>query len=137
MLKADQIARVIDRLETLYKKLIAYTHGDILTGAILHSCKGCSTHHNENIDETIICLDTALQILNKRLSVHIEKEQEERELSYHYCETCHLFLSEGFVINGGEEYFCNAHEPTYFKELYEADPDGDTYWTQWDEEITL
>ena len=51
---------------------------------------------------------------------------------YRRCETCKVFLTEGYVIEGGFTYFCNDHEPPWFKEAYEANPDGDTYWTNWD-----
>ena len=60
-------------------------------------------------------------------------EQLEVSLEYRRCKTCNVFLTEGYVIGGGEEYFCNNHEPEYFKNLFDADPDGDTYWTQWDD----
>ena len=52
---------------------------------------------------------------------------------YRRCETCNVFLTEGYVMGGGEEYYCNDHEPPQFQALYDADPDGDTYWTQWEE----
>jgi len=52
---------------------------------------------------------------------------------YRRCEACNVFLTEGYVIGGGEEYYCNDHEPPQFQALYDADPDGDTYWTQWED----
>ena len=64
-------------------------------------------------------------------------EQLEVSLEYRRCEICNVFLTEGYVIGGGEEYFCNAHEPEYFKKLYDADPDGDTYWTEWEGVATI
>lgn len=48
------------------------------------------------------------------------------------CDDCGIEMAEGFVIGGGEAYFCNDHEPPYFLGLYAATPDGDTYWTQWE-----
>ena len=49
------------------------------------------------------------------------------------CDKCGIEITEGFVISGGEEYFCNNHEPSYFKDLYGIDLDGgETYWTQWE-----
>ena len=62
-------------------------------------------------------------------------EQLEVSLEYRRCETCNVFLTEGYVIGGGEEYFCNDHEPVYFKELYTDG--GDTYWTQWDDDMEV
>jgi len=60
-------------------------------------------------------------------------KQAETTKAWRLCETCKVFLVEGFVINGGESYYCNDHEPSWFKAVYGADPDGDTYWTQWDD----
>jgi len=54
------------------------------------------------------------------------------EVEIRRCDTCNVAMSEGYVIAGGEEYFCNDHEPEYFKNLFDADPDGDTYWTEWE-----
>ena len=48
------------------------------------------------------------------------------------CETCGVSITEGYCIDGGIEYYCNDHEPLWYRAVYEADPDGDTYWTQWD-----
>ena len=59
---------------------------------------------------------------------------EEKEVAdeYRRCETCNVFLTEGYVIEGGQEYSCNDHEPSWFNATYEEDPDGDTYWTTWE-----
>jgi len=54
------------------------------------------------------------------------------EVEIRRCDTCNVAMSEGYVIGGGEEYFCDDHEPEYFKNLFDADPDGDTYWTEWE-----
>ena len=52
------------------------------------------------------------------------------------CKTCKIEITEGYVINDEEEYFCNDHEPSYFKDLYRESEDSgesNTYWTQWDD----
>jgi hypothetical protein len=52
------------------------------------------------------------------------------------CKDCGKGLTEGYCINGGEEYFCNDHEPAYFLNLYKESEDMesfDTYWTQWED----
>jgi len=101
------------------------------------------------VGETRSSLRIALDVLEERLDFYVVSAEYEQNLvkrigtiddyidakwAYRRCEVCHVFLSEGYVIEGGEEYFCNDHEPPYFKELYDADPeDGDTYWTQWDD----
>ena len=57
----------------------------------------------------------------------IDTNEEERQ-----CSTCDKApLAEGFVIDNGEEYFCNEHEPTYYRTVHQAAPD-DNYWTQWE-----
>jgi hypothetical protein len=38
-------------------------------------------------------------------------------------------LRQGFVLDGGTLYGCDAHQP----EGYEYTDDGDDYWTEWDE----
>tara|TARA_R110000824_G_scaffold100783_3_gene239542 strand:+ start:502 stop:738 length:237 start_codon:yes stop_codon:yes gene_type:complete len=51
------------------------------------------------------------------------------------CDTCGVKMTEGYCIEGGEEYYCNDHEPADFLESYELSEDTktyDTYWTQWD-----
>ena len=55
---------------------------------------------------------------------------------FHRCKKCGVKMLEGYCIGGGEEYFCNDHEPPYFLKLYEEgmeDGTGDTYWTTWEE----
>ena len=64
-------------------------------------------------------------------AIQMNTETEDAK-EYRHCQTCKVFMTEGFVIEGGVEYFCNDHEPSWFKEAYEANPDGDTYWTEWD-----
>tara|TARA_R110002110_G_scaffold201873_1_gene412887 strand:+ start:333 stop:710 length:378 start_codon:yes stop_codon:yes gene_type:complete len=52
------------------------------------------------------------------------------------CKDCGKEITEGYCINGGEEYFCNDHEPVYFLDLYHYSEDTeafDTYWTQWED----
>ena len=57
----------------------------------------------------------------------MDTNEEERQ-----CSTCGKApLAEGFVIDNGEEYFCNEHEPTYYRTVHQAAPD-DNYWTQWE-----
>jgi len=57
----------------------------------------------------------------------------------HKCTACGAGMNEGYVINGGEEYYCSdecLHKhitPAEFDELYD-DGDGDSYWTEWEEE---
>lgn len=55
------------------------------------------------------------------------------------CSECGKEMTEGFVIDGGTEYYCSeeclhknyTHEE--YMEMYE-DGEGETYWTQWDDE---
>jgi len=54
------------------------------------------------------------------------------------CDECGAPMNEGFVIEGGQAYFCSEaclhkeiSEPEYL-ELYN-EGEGDTYWTEWEE----
>jgi hypothetical protein len=67
--------------------------------------------------------------------IPIEKQRENR----HYCNCCGEKMSEGFCINGGEEYYCSdvciqsQYTVGQYKELYD-NGNSDTYWTEWEEE---
>lgn len=58
------------------------------------------------------------------------------------CDKCGNGMNEGYVINGGEEYYCTPkclHEvytPKEWQDMYEADDNGnmDNYWTEWENE---
>lgn len=55
------------------------------------------------------------------------------------CDECESGMNEGFVIRDGEEYYCSKkclhkhYSPAKYKKMYD-DGEGDSYWTQWDEE---
>jgi len=60
----------------------------------------------------------------------------------HRCDACKEVMSQGYVINGGEEYFCSntCLHTKYSKEEYEEmydDGEGDSYWTEWTDEPTV
>jgi DNA-directed RNA polymerase subunit RPC12/RpoP len=55
------------------------------------------------------------------------------------CTRCGKDISEGFVIDGGREYYCSERclYKVYTKEEYEElydEGNSDTYWTQWEED---
>ena len=56
-----------------------------------------------------------------------------------YCDKCKKGMNEGYVIGGGTEYYCSdecLHKditPEEWDELYD-DGEGDSYWTDWEEE---
>lgn len=55
------------------------------------------------------------------------------------CNCCGKVMTEGFVIEGGEEYFCSdecLHSKYTSAEWNEMYGDGDTqsYWTVWEDE---
>jgi hypothetical protein len=56
------------------------------------------------------------------------------------CDKCGKEMLEGYVIEGGFEYYCSKEcllkEMTWeeFLELYD-DGEGDSYWTEWYDEI--
>ena len=64
----------------------------------------------------------------------LNEEEESRN-----CSECNKVMSEGYVVNGGEEHYCsdeclNKHYTAeQYEELYN-DGTGETYWTQWESE---
>lgn len=58
------------------------------------------------------------------------------------CDKCGNGMNEGYVIEGGVEYYCTPkclHEvytPKEWQDMYEADDNGnsDNYWTEWEGE---
>ena len=62
------------------------------------------------------------------------------------CSCCREGMDEGYVINGGEEYYCEEgcleqkYPPEEIEELFrDVDENGDwvdndNYWTEWDPE---
>jgi len=58
------------------------------------------------------------------------------------CDKCGCGMNEGYVIEGGVEYYCTPkclHEvytPKEWQDMYEADDNGnsDNYWTEWEGE---
>jgi hypothetical protein len=56
------------------------------------------------------------------------------------CDSCNFGMNEGYVINGGEQYYCSkeclytVYSPAEWDQLYET---NDSYWTEWDVEYEL
>ena len=54
------------------------------------------------------------------------------------CSHCGQPMSEGYAIDGGDEYYCSEkclhtkYTPEQYKEMY-ADGEGDSYWTEFDD----
>lgn len=55
------------------------------------------------------------------------------------CDECGKEINAGYVIDGGMEYFCSDdclhkhYTDEEYLEMYD-DGNGDTYWTEWDDE---
>lgn len=55
------------------------------------------------------------------------------------CSKCNKPMKEGYVIADGEEYYCSdeclysKYSEEEYLELYD-DGNGDSYWTEWEEE---
>ena len=53
------------------------------------------------------------------------------------CSICNSGMNSGYVINGGEQYYCSkehlykVYSPAEWDDLYK---DNDSYWTEWDVE---
>lgn len=61
----------------------------------------------------------------------------ERLIKYaRVCDECAKGMNDGFVISGGEQYFCSKEclHQNYTEEEFTAmaTEDSDTYWTQWE-----
>ena len=55
------------------------------------------------------------------------------------CTACGAGMNEGYVVDGGCEHYCSDEclHQSMTAELYEelhADGEGDTYWTEWEDE---
>ncbi len=55
------------------------------------------------------------------------------------CDVCQEEMIQGYCVEGGLEYYCSEeclhtkYTDEEWAEMYEEG--GDTYWTQWDDEI--
>lgn len=69
----------------------------------------------------------------------IEETEETEEDEGRSCNACGKAMSEGYCIEGGMEYYCSKVclnteiSDEEFEELYD-DGEGDSYWTEWEEE---
>jgi hypothetical protein len=57
------------------------------------------------------------------------------------CDVCNTPMYEGYCIDGGMAYYCTSDclytrmSPEEWEELY--DEEGDSYWTEWEEDVEL
>ncbi len=62
----------------------------------------------------------------------------ENDEEYRICTVCKKKMRSGYVINGGEEYYCSdeclhrRYSPDQWDELYD-NGNSDSYWTEWKE----
>ena len=61
------------------------------------------------------------------------------ELYHTICSECHTLMNEGYVLYGGEQYFCSdecrqKHIPIEDWNELAKDVDSECYWTEWNEE---
>jgi hypothetical protein len=66
----------------------------------------------------------------------LNEEEESRN-----CSECNKVMSEGYVVNGGEEYYCKdecLHKHYTAEQWVEMHNNGesDSYYTQWNEQLT-
>lgn len=70
------------------------------------------------------------------LAVAIQEELERFNLEVRVCTSCLKIMIEGYVIDGGMDYYCSDKCLEYdmtleeFEEAY-GDGDTETYWTEW------
>lgn len=95
------------------------------------------TNFKENEEQTssTTCIDK-LDLLNTLKDEFMELVDN---YDYRVCSHCGKIISAGFVVNGGEAYYCNKdclHKymtDEEFLELYDNGL-GDSYWTTWGNE---
>lgn len=76
----------------------------------------------------------------KQLSglINENTENDSFEEETRRCDECNNQMDQGFVVNGGEEYYCDEeclhkhYTPEEWAEMY-GDGNSDSYWTQWEE----
>ncbi len=54
------------------------------------------------------------------------------------CSVCQLPMTSGFVVHGGEAYFCSVECLPFTDEEWEEmydDGNSDSYWTEWEEKV--
>ena len=84
------------------------------------------------VDENNICCSCIFR------SSHVIKLVEVDLENKRICSHCGKEMSEGYCINGGEEYYCSddcLHEhmtQEEYLELYD-DGNGDSYYTEWED----
>jgi len=58
------------------------------------------------------------------------------------CDKCGNGMNEGYIVGGGDEYYCSAeclhqvYTPKQWQEMYDESEEyggNDNYWTEWDE----
>ena len=86
--------------------------------------------YNVPYSDSIQCLKDTLK--------DIEKEYEELIENEHFCSECSDYMTEGYCIDNGAEYYCSEKclHKHYTEEEYEEMYDngnGDSYYTTWEE----
>jgi hypothetical protein len=60
------------------------------------------------------------------------------------CDKCGNGMNEGYIVGGGDEYYCSAeclhqiYTPKQWQEMYDESEEyggNDNYWTQWEDEL--
>jgi hypothetical protein len=60
------------------------------------------------------------------------------------CDKCGNGMNEGYIVYGGDEYYCSAeclhqvYTPKQWQEMYDESEEyggNDNYWTQWEDEL--
>lgn len=60
------------------------------------------------------------------------------------CDKCNGGMNDGYVVGGGEDYYCSpeclhqVYTPKEWQEMYDESEEyggNDNYWTQWEEDV--
>ena len=77
------------------------------------------------------------EYLHKKYNIPLEKLEEPIKFA-RKCDICGCGMNEGYVINGGDEYYCSddhlhkKYTLEEWKEMYSNNEDS--YWTEWKDE---
>ncbi|WP_438574327.1 CDP-alcohol phosphatidyltransferase [Clostridium sp.] len=76
------------------------------------------------------------RVARYKFAASIQEELESFALEVRVCTSCLKIMIEGYVIDGGMDYYCSDKCLEYdmtleeFEQAY-GDGDTDTYWTEW------
>lgn len=121
------------------------------------ACEVCAALVEQNNHINLIDLDKFFSVLNDGLAYTVkvnddvymyqifsyDEDCEDYNFAYmkgyeRRCDQCKKCMNEGYVVDGGEEYYCSDfclhqnYTPEEWLEMYDEGT-SDSYWTAWEE----